>query len=86
MSESMVEKVSEALRKAMSGNDCLQLVCRHPPCECADDLARAAIDAMREPTEEMVWAGFEHTGDPCWQDDVKKAYRAMIDTALNPKA
>jgi len=31
-----------------------------------------------EMTTKMVDAGMEHTGDPCWPDDVRKAYRAML--------
>ncbi len=32
----------------------------------------------KEPTEAMLEAGFVHTGDPCWLEDVAKAYRAMV--------
>jgi hypothetical protein len=39
------------------------------------DLARAAIGAMREPTEAMIQAG----GNQIW---MRQAWRAMIDTAL----
>ena len=46
------------------------------------DAARAAIAAMREPTDAMAEEGFQHTGDPCWPENVKQAWRAMIDTAL----
>lgn len=45
-------------------------------------LARATIEAMREPTKEMLEAGWEHTDDPCWREDVAEAWRAMIDAAL----
>jgi hypothetical protein len=45
--------------------------------------ARVAIAALREPTDEMAEVGFQlHTGHPCWQEDVKHAWRAMIDVAL----
>jgi hypothetical protein len=47
--------------------------------------AVALINAMREPTDEMAEAGFQFTGDPCWQDDVKRAWRAMIDESLGGK-
>ena len=49
----------------------------------ADDLARAALDAMREPTEPMVEAAWEHTADPCWRENVADAWRAAIDAALS---
>lgn len=34
-----------------------------------------------DPTDEMVEAGFEHTGDPCWHENIKAAYRAMLAAA-----
>ncbi len=33
------------------------------------------------PTEAMLEAGFVHTADPCWIEDVAKAYRAMVSAA-----
>ena len=53
--------------------------------ECRKELiarARRAIAAMREPTEAMTRAGWEHTGDPCWLHNVADAWRAMIDAAV----
>lgn len=44
--------------------------------------ARAILKAMREPTQAMIEAGFARTADPCWPEDVGKAWRAMIDRAL----
>lgn len=50
MSESMVERASEIVREKMAGNNCIQDVCRHAPCECADDIARAVIDLFQATT------------------------------------
>lgn len=50
-------------------------------------MARAAIEAMREPTEAMKEAGFQagHLGDGEWEyADPESAYTAMIDAALSP--
>lgn len=44
--------------------------------------ARAAIEAMRRPTEAMVDAGYDFTADPCWREDFIKGWQAMIDEAL----
>lgn len=44
--------------------------------------AKAAILAMREPSEGMIDVGFQLTGDPCWPEDYKKAWEASIDAAL----
>lgn len=54
-------------------------------------IARAALEAMREPTEEMVKAGeqefFEYREEPAdWTlKGTREAWRAMIDTALSEK-
>lgn len=68
MSEDMVEKVADAIETAMASDD-----------NSPSDLARAAIEAMREPTlamaQEGAWAGHE---------TVEASWRAMIDAALNP--
>lgn len=46
--------------------------------------ARAAIEAMREPTPEMVSAGMgEVPEDGSEYEDVEDAWRAMIDAALS---
>lgn len=45
-------------------------------------IARAAITAMSKPTDAMKQAGFELTGDPCWPEDVGRAWEAMINEAL----
>lgn len=41
--------------------------------------ARAAIEAMREPTEEMVWS---HEVPHYGPDEAREAWRAMIDAAM----
>jgi len=62
----MVEKVAKAINDAM-----LQHGDYKP-----DELARAAIAAMREPTERMKEAGF-------WEGSASpNNYRTMIDAAL----
>lgn len=43
-------------------------------------MARAAIEAMREPTEAMIEFGFNQTGDG--RENVKAAWHSMIDAAL----
>lgn len=51
--------------------------------DCDARNARAAIEALREPSDAMAEAGFQETGDPCWPENVKRAWRAMIDAALS---
>jgi hypothetical protein len=46
--------------------------------------ARVAVEAMRVPTEAMKDRGFQFTADPCWPDDVGRAWAAMVDRALEP--
>lgn len=45
------------------------------PCD-AKTVARMAVEAMREPTEEMIEAGWNARGE------VDQRYRVMIDAAL----
>jgi hypothetical protein len=86
MSE-MLQRLSEVVREKMGGNTCIQDVCRSAPCECADDIARAVIEALRKPTPDMriqggiAWSEalptaetYVDTADACW--------KAMIDAAL----
>lgn len=46
------------------------------------DLARAAIGAMRKPTEKILDLIHEETADPCWRENALKAWQAGIDGAL----
>jgi hypothetical protein len=51
-----------------------------------DDLARAAIEAMREPTDAMSYSGSWAVGpggDRAKKAELAKAYAAMIDAALS---
>lgn len=74
MSEDMVERVGKAIEAAWDSG-------------CGfDDLARAAIEAMRTPTPAMLMAGRKRIaadmlGEHCGPD-TEKAYQAMIDAAL----
>jgi len=43
-------------------------------------MARAAIDAMREPSEKMVLTAYEHA--PLGDHDPESAWKTMIDVAL----
>lgn len=84
MTESMIERVAKAIWQA-------ELV--HHFNVTFEDLiesekeqflqyARAAIEVMREPTDRMLEAGWPHTADPCWKEDVARAWDAMINAAL----
>jgi hypothetical protein len=45
-------------------------------------LARAAIEAMREPTKRQLDAGYAEISDHKCDDDLASAWQAMIDEAL----
>jgi len=47
------------------------------------DTARAALEAIREPTSEVVSAGYPAFADPCWPEDAARGYTAMIDAILS---
>ena len=74
MSE-MIDRVARALDPGafqMTGGDSADAR------EDARIMARAAIEAMREPTKAMIDAGMQHEGI-----DLRSEYCAMIDAALN---
>jgi len=66
----MVERVARALERSAKDQD------RHS----AEDMARAAIAAMREPTAEMMVAGGPMRPGSCWH----VSWQDMIDAALEP--
>jgi len=66
----VITKVAKAIEKAM---------CDLPATDRALAYAKAAIEAMREPTEEMFWSGKNAKCDPI------EVYQAMIDAALKPE-
>jgi len=66
----MIEKVARAISDAEGFANAWQYYCK---------TAKAAIEAMREPTE-----GMKDKSNP-WPDTDIHAYQAMIDAALNGK-
>lgn len=71
--ETMVERVARAMAKLVTEPG------RHPDSEIVHCtfLARAAIEAMREPTQAMSLSGVHGT------DDESQTWRQMIDAALS---
>lgn len=45
--------------------------------------ARVAIAAMREPTQAMVFVGWNQIAEPCSLENIADAWRAMNDKALS---
>ena len=76
MSE-MIERVAKAIHKVTHDD-------KWPTCNFCKDAARAAIEAMRQPTEAMIGAGRDATinNDPLAYPDVEDTWPAMIDAAL----
>ena len=48
-----------------------------------EEVAKQAIEAMREPTEQMVWDGGTALHDE--KEDTTGVWKAMIDSALNSR-
>lgn len=89
----MVERVARAICASLGGNPDAPFVDRHgatqpyPWWVTLEGEARAAIEAMREPTEGMVRVTIPI--NPCQSRDGQcydeaEIYRAMIDAALSP--
>lgn len=77
----MVERVAAAIWALNEHTDCPEYAQLNRDAKArADSMARAAIEAMREPTEEM----FKATRDAHGYDGLA-AWSAMIDAALNEK-
>jgi hypothetical protein len=82
----MIDRVAKALfadyQKSALGPDLTQTWSTLPnhAKDHAYSQARAAIAAMREPTEEMVVEGY--SDDACLRGDVSKVWQYMIDAAL----
>lgn len=83
---SMVERVAESIAKSDGFHLGLIAVPRHNR-EVFRKRARAAIEAMREPTDEMLrsgaaeFLGFNDEYDPL-MPTLSEAFQAMISTAL----
>lgn len=84
MTSEMVERVAGALHAAHA-----EVGWPADECETCDKLARAAIEAMREPTEAMVCAAECLTSEFRTEHDrievppgPEEAWQAMIDAAL----
>ncbi|TIR87338.1 MAG: hypothetical protein E5X05_01180 [Mesorhizobium sp.] len=69
----MIERVSAAIYQSLMGMREIS----------TDTLARAAIEAMREPTEEMVEAGVRSEWGGTLGSRVANSYRDMVSIALS---
>lgn len=74
---SMVERVARAIYREFENRPLYAQVQMNVV--IAEECARAAIEAMREPTDAMVNSVF----DICSPADEEGLYRRMIDAALN---
>lgn len=80
MSE-MIERVARAIIQAMpyTGDGPDDPKIDYP------SVARAAIEAMREPTEDMQFAGVKMLSPESGMDAARDAFNAMIDAAHSPR-
>lgn len=80
----VVELVARAIYEASNHNKPYSLLTAFQREKCERE-ARAAIEAMREPTERMVDIGMQEFQDPCWPENVRCGFGKMIDAALKGK-
>ena len=64
--------------------------CEHPPCDCAVEAMHVVFEKLAAAglavvpvvaTDGMLEAGWAHTGDPCWKENVAQAWAVMIAAA-----
>jgi hypothetical protein len=90
MSE-MVERVARAMCKEAFGDCVCENECRSADCQDKKRYALAAIEAMREPTQQMRLAGISEwsRSDPTPEHEstliFNAIWRAMLDAALSPE-
>lgn len=75
----MIEKVAEAIREHVAverGWGGAASV------DGIEDAARAAVEAMREPTSDMVTAGIVDPGEWFADDTTEQIWKRMVDAAL----
>lgn len=90
MSKSMVERVARAIALAALDDDTRAIVDPEtwPVAESYYDSARAAIEAMREPTDEMIvlkdGMGGNELCDNADETVVRRVWTKLIDAALTP--
>lgn len=97
MSESMIEKVARALYAKLATDPDWDDAPLTPAQRVTEDddlsqqecmeLARAAIEALREPTDAILEVGYPEygLGDPDVVRELKAHWRAQIDAALEGK-
>lgn len=86
MTESMIERVAEAIYQKRNGFGCkpwARLTRSHQEPYKSD--ASAAIAAMREPTDAMVHAATRRADNGDRESIYHSIWRSMIDAALNDK-
>lgn len=86
MTDDIIERVARAICNAdMKGyGGCFYPECRDNCLPQQIPLARAAIEAMREPTDEMVAVGCA-AAYPATDDEAIACWQHMIDEALSTK-
>lgn len=78
----MLERAARAARGVQVGED-EEGYPVFPGTNTALELARAVLMAVREPDIDMGEEIMANFADPCWQEDAKSGFTAMIDTILN---
>lgn len=87
MSAEMVERVARAISEAIKYQDGLAHYAYEQRKDDMDAVARAAIEAMREPTDSMTKAGAIRDAELEWLEGMRavpQVFQAMIDASLAP--
>lgn len=71
----MLERVEMAIREALEGRGVIVV-------NGGMELAIAAVKAMREPDESMLWKGWHNRNPPHTLAGLRASYEAMLDSIL----
>lgn len=79
MTDDLKTKIAEAINALPFADGMISYNVVQAALQAIHDAGFAVVPLV--PTEAMLEAGFVHTADPCWIEDVAKAYRAMVSAA-----
>lgn len=89
MSDELLSRIAAKLETAIEDEDLNYCYASYGADVCvknARGLVLLVLSGLLEPSAEMIDAGHELCGDPCWPEDYAKAFKASLQVLLAGKA